>query len=253
MPMYSAARAGRSPRRGARTVRASPPAAMTATRNSASPTPNIARIPTNAGRLSTHRWPTRASVEMAAPASSSGRRPYRSDAQPTTGRMASAARAKAPIATPAPAASAARRVVANGAATGSTIPPAPKNASVAANSARNGRVSRLGAAASVIGSSPGPRADRRLRTGRARGARRPRGPRQPVPWPGPAPNPVEDDRADLRLGAGESCGDGDTLARPRPVPFQRGQQLRDPVAGQRGGDQHLRSFGLRAVGIGRVS
>ena len=72
----------------------------------------------NAGRVVTSRCAASAPIAMTDPRMRRGRRPNRSDAQPTTGRIARAANAYAPMASPAPAASVPRRVVANGEATG---------------------------------------------------------------------------------------------------------------------------------------
>ena len=124
-----------SPRRssGARSLTA----ATAATKKNASPTPYADRTRTNAGSDVAKKCATNAATVTAPPSSSSGRRPNRSDAHPTTGRNSSAAIENAPIPTPTPSPEAASGPFANRVATGSTIPPAVKNASADTNSAMN--------------------------------------------------------------------------------------------------------------------
>jgi hypothetical protein len=68
----------------------SAPAAKTATKKNASAIPRSARATMNSASESTNRCTTSAPHDISAPARTSGRRPYRSDAHPTTGRSTSA-------------------------------------------------------------------------------------------------------------------------------------------------------------------
>ena len=66
-------------------------AATAATKKNASPMPSSARAAMNSGSVVDSRCRPRATTVTTPPTSNSGRRPYRSDAQPTTGRRRSAA------------------------------------------------------------------------------------------------------------------------------------------------------------------
>ena len=63
----------------------------------------------------------------------------------------------------------------------------------------------------------------------------------------PRPQPVADDRPDLRLGPGEAGGPARLVVRGRSAPVEGGQQLRDAVAGRGGREQHLRPLGARTL------
>ena len=132
-----------SPRRsgGARSLTA----ARSATKKKASAIPSSDRATTNNGNVVATRWNSIATTVSSPPSTSSGRRPKRSEAQPTTGRRARAAIAKAPIEMPTPVASACSGPAANREATGNTTLPDVKNTSAAANSAANAGVKSRGA------------------------------------------------------------------------------------------------------------
>ena len=205
------------------------------------------------GSESTRRWPARARAVRPPPSSSSGRRPKRSDVQPTTGRIAErgdreGADRRSRRQT--------RRRRAGRRRTG-TRPagrccPAVKNASAATNRAMNaGVTSRDGEALVTSGRwscasssrSAAVNGSRRwaddLIDDRGAAARPgppapagPRAARRGSPGPGPRPGPVGPPRRPR-------------LAPRRTVPIQGRQQLRHALAGRRGRDQDLRSLRAR--------
>ncbi len=150
-------------------------AATAATKKNASAIPNSDRTSTKAASEVTTRCSASATTVRKPPPMRSGRRPNRSDAQPTTGRIRRAAMANAPIAIPTPIESAWSGPAANREATGSTVLPAVKNTSAAANSAakagvrsRDGLAGRSGAATPVSVAEP----DERLGSDKRHNSRR---------------------------------------------------------------------------------
>src|SRR4051794_15460209 len=164
-------------------------AATADTKKNASPTPKIARATMNIGSVVTNRCSASAPTVREPPTINSGRRPNRSDAQPTTGRKARAATEKTPIAIPTPAGSAPSGPAANRDDTGSTVFPAVKNPNAAIQRRRNPRLKSGGRTADV--SFVTPPSDRSPRGGGLpprtdrHGARRRRRPRHRPPGRGP--------------------------------------------------------------------
>ena len=259
-PRYrpSDARLIASPRRsgGARSLIAANPA----TKKNASPTPRRARTTMKAGSESTARCATSATTVSPPPRSRFGRRPKRSEAQPTTGR--SEQRRDREGADPDPDTECIRpeRSV--------DEPRGDRQDDAAGREEREDRqrtgrrtsaVSRrLGTAVGpVIPVTPGrPRAGGRpRRTGPVGG---PRPPRPARPRAAPARAAATARRPDRRGSPGAARRPARDARRTSPpvarrgraMPVQRGQQLRHAVAGRGRGHEDLRALGSWPIRVG---
>ncbi len=201
---------------------------------------------------------------MTPPRSNNGRRPNRSDAQPTTGRSARAAIENAPMLRPTPVTSAPSGPAANRVATGSTVPPAVKNARAAAQTARNAGVrSRRRRHRSVLGGRHAPAhpvvriiASRR-RSAAAYGSRRCSATsvddglvqRRELGTTEPVGQAVGEHGPHLRRGPHPAGGARHAVPVRRTMPVQRHEELRHPDTCRGRRDQDLGAFRPRAIGL----
>src|SRR5689334_21211791 len=231
----------------------SAPAASAATRNAASATPSIVRAATRIGSVVATRWRPSARTVSSAPMMSSGRRPWRSADQPTTGRAASDAKLQIPIARPKPKPSARIGPATKRGETGRITPLAVKNTSDDANTAMNAGPNRRWsdvrgvATALVVEQAEEPvgahvRIQLVARDRLVDFARRGRVVRRAQPLPDPRPQ----DRRDLGLRPRESRVGGGVLRVGCMMPVERGEQLRDSGSRRGGGHEHVRALWCRA-------